>query len=59
VAQKAGVKVGDKILRIGAMDIVRDNQISRALRSGGSKVAVKVERKGEAVALEATFPTSR
>jgi carboxypeptidase Q len=55
VAEKAGLKLGDKFLQIGKTKITDAQQISAALQKGKPKMKLIVERKGEKITIETTF----
>ncbi|HBI13996.1 MAG TPA: RIP metalloprotease RseP [Desulfobulbaceae bacterium] len=53
-AEKAGIKPGDKVLRINGREIVSWEQVSNSIReSGGREVEVLVEREGEQLTIKA------
>ncbi|MNC96007.1 Periplasmic pH-dependent serine endoprotease DegQ precursor [compost metagenome] len=58
VAEKAGVKPGDRILSFGGREVADAAALPAVLRTAtaGSKVKVRVLRDGAEVELEAAFP---
>src|SRR4029453_19258047 len=50
-AEKAGVKEGDQILKIGDAPIADRSDIGTAIRSAGTKTTVTVKRDGKDVVL--------
>jgi len=58
VAEKAGVRPGDRIVSFGGKDVAGPADLPGALRgaTAGTKVKVKVVREGKPVELEAEFP---
>lgn len=55
VAAKAGLRAGDKILRVGTDEIKDTEEIGRALRNGPAKTELIVLRGGERVAVTVEF----
>ena len=55
VAAKAGLRTGDKIVKIGTDDIKDSEEIGRALRNGPAKTEIVVLRGGERVTVSVEF----
>ena len=55
VAAKAGLKAGDKILKIGDTAIASQGDLRRALGGGDAKKSLTYERAGEKKTVEVTF----
>ncbi len=55
VGQKAGIKVGDVIVRIGGTKVGERIEMMQALRDGAAKTTVTVLRNGKEVELKVDF----
>lgn len=57
-AAKAGLKVGDKLISVGGVEIKERADIRRGLEGGGEK-KIMIERDGKPMELVATWPTGQ
>ncbi len=55
VAEKSGLEVGDKFVKIGNTEIKNRGQFRRALRSNGEAFKITVERDGKTVEVDVSF----
>jgi len=56
LAIKAGLQVGDKIVKVGDTAVADSNEMREAFNSGPQKNKVTVQRKGKDVTVEIEFP---
>lgn len=55
VAQKAGLKVGDRLLKVGTTAITGQRDLRDALANGPAKTTITVQRGDQQITVEATF----
>lgn len=56
LAKKAGLKAGDKIVKIGDTKVAAQGDLRRALGAAGPKASITVVRDGKELSVEVTFP---
>lgn len=55
LAEKAGIKAGDKIVRIGDRSVESSTEVAEALQAGGPEVTIHLLRDGKPVEVKVTF----
>ena len=56
IAAKAGLKTGDKVIRLGAKKVASMDDVRAALRDGPAKTAITVVRAGNEITVDIVFP---
>ena len=56
VAEKAGVKAGDLIVKVGGKPVASTEEYAEAIQAGGRDVTIVVKRDGQEVELKMAFP---